>query len=118
MSITSSLGSRHGVENPWRPLVVLRLGRPKTAKKARCSYPECGPRHEVPVPLSVPIRFGGACPSELHYPGQPDSTCVQRPGSQALTQKVPDEPAIQTQRELPAVETQGQRTRCTQSLPA
>ena len=61
------------------PMGGTILGRPKTARKARCSYPECGPRHEVPVPISVPIRFGGACPSELHYPGQPDSTCVQHP---------------------------------------
>ena len=60
--------------------LTLEVGRPKTAKKARCSYPECGPRHEVPVPISVPMRFGGACPSELHYPGQPDSTRVQRSG--------------------------------------
>ena len=56
------------------------VGRPKTAKKVRCSYPECGPRHEGPIPISVPIRFGGACPFALHYPGQPDSTRVQRPG--------------------------------------
>src|SRR5215471_7220172 len=56
-----------------KELVQFAIDRPKTTKKARCSYPECGPRHEVPVPLSVPIRFGGACPSELHYPGQPVS---------------------------------------------
>ena len=61
-------------------IMTTALGRPKTAKKVRYSYPECGPRHEGPVPISVPSRFGGACPSALHYPGQPDSTRVQRPG--------------------------------------
>jgi hypothetical protein len=35
------------------------LGRPKTAKQAQFSCPECGPRHHIPVPVSVPIRFRG-----------------------------------------------------------
>src|SRR5215831_4688717 len=52
---------------------TIELGRPKTAKKARFSYPECGPRHQVPVSASVPIQFRDACPPELRYPGQPDS---------------------------------------------
>jgi hypothetical protein len=37
-----------------------RLGRPKTVKKTRFSCLECGPRHHIPVPLPLPIRFGGA----------------------------------------------------------
>ena len=36
------------------------VGRPKTAKQAQFSCPECGPRHHIPVPVSVPIRFRGA----------------------------------------------------------
>ena len=56
------------------------LGRPKTGKKARFSYPECGPPHHGPVLVSVPIRFRGAWPPELSYPGQPDAMRVQRPG--------------------------------------
>ena len=74
------IGFSEDEQNTIWQILRSHLGRPKTAKKARCSYPECGPRHEVPVPISVPMRFGGACPSELHYPGQPDSTRVQRPG--------------------------------------
>jgi predicted ATPase len=38
----------------------LIVGRPKTAKQAQFSCPECGPRHHIPVPVSVPIRFRGA----------------------------------------------------------
>src|SRR6516165_10905354 len=30
------------------------LGRPKTAKQAPFSCPECGPRHHIPVPVLVP----------------------------------------------------------------
>ena len=37
-----------------------KLGRPKTARQAQFSCPECGPRHHIPVPVSVPIRFRGA----------------------------------------------------------
>jgi hypothetical protein len=38
----------------------LTLGRPKTAKQAQFSCPECGPRHHIPVPVSVTIHFRGA----------------------------------------------------------
>jgi len=49
------------------------LGRPKRLKKVRFSCPEFGPRHQVLLSTSVPIRFCGAWPPELRYPGQPDA---------------------------------------------
>lgn len=36
------------------------VGRPKTTKQAQFSCSECGPRHHIPVSVSVPIRFRGA----------------------------------------------------------
>jgi len=36
------------------------IGRPKTTKQAQFSCSECGPRHHIPVSVSVPIRFRGA----------------------------------------------------------
>jgi hypothetical protein len=39
---------------------LFAVGRPKTAKQAQFSCPECGPRHHIPVPVSVPIRLRDA----------------------------------------------------------
>lgn len=58
---------------PKYHFAMKSVGRPKMAKKDPFSYPECGPRHQVPVSASVLIQFRDACPPELRYPGQPDS---------------------------------------------
>jgi transposase len=50
-------------KNDLHPYVFeqsINIGRPKMAKQAQLSCPECGPRHHIPVPVSVPMRFRGA----------------------------------------------------------
>src|SRR2546426_12366562 len=46
MSITSSRGSRHGVENPWRPLAVLR---PRWVRRRRTRPPSRLTRTRLPA---------------------------------------------------------------------
>ena len=75
MSMTSTRGSRHGVENPWRPLAVLR---PRWVRRRRTRPPSRLTRTRLPArgpsqgtgtwrAASTPHHAGGCWPKPARY---------------------------------------------------